>query len=109
MPENLCYPIENSAYTRRWLREVHESLLLRDWEYLDYGPSAAKSWIEEDMLVLVDGGYEYDVESRYPGAKLLQVKPQGEEEQREAFVLFGEPTWDAWLAVAEATLTPSPV
>jgi peptide/nickel transport system substrate-binding protein len=85
LPENLCYPIENSAYTRRWLREVHESLLLRDWEYLDYGPSVAKSWIVEDMLVLVNGA-----ESRYSGAKLLRVKPQGEEEQSEAFVLFGE-------------------
>jgi len=87
LPENLCYPIENSAYTRRWLREVHESLLRRDWEYLDYKPSAAKAWIEEDMLVLAEGA-----EARYSGAKLLRVKPQGAEQQSEAFVLYGEVT-----------------
>lgn len=41
LPENMCYPIENSAVTRRFLYETHETLLLQDWWSHDYVPDAA--------------------------------------------------------------------
>ena len=50
MPENLSYPIENSAYTRRILREVHEFLIKRDWESWEWGPSLADKWEVEEVL-----------------------------------------------------------
>ncbi|MEM6675748.1 MAG: ABC transporter substrate-binding protein [Planctomycetota bacterium] len=52
LPENMCYPIENSAVTRRFLYETHESLLLQDWWSHDFVPNAAASWVEEDLVVL---------------------------------------------------------
>ena len=52
LPENMCYPIENSAVTRRFLYETHETLLLQDWWSHDYVPDAAASWVEEDLVVL---------------------------------------------------------
>ena len=52
LPENMSYPIENSAVTRRFLYETHESLLLQDWWSHDFVPNAAASWGEEDLVVL---------------------------------------------------------
>ena len=52
LPENMCYPIENSAVTRRFLYETHETLLLQDWWTHEYVPDAAASWVEEDLVVL---------------------------------------------------------
>ncbi|MDA8592430.1 ABC transporter substrate-binding protein [Planctomycetota bacterium] len=52
LPENMCYPIENSAVTRRFLYETHETLLLQDWWSHEYVPDAAASWVEEDLVVL---------------------------------------------------------
>ena len=54
LPENMSYPIENSAVTRRMLYEVSETLVLKDWETTEWVPSVAKAWFEEDMLVLND-------------------------------------------------------
>lgn len=54
LPENMCYPIENSAETRRMLFEVHETLLLKDWDTTLHVPNVAKAWHVEDMVVLND-------------------------------------------------------
>ena len=55
MPKHMSYPTENSAVTRRALYEVHESLLLQDWETLRYVPNVAKGYDVEDMIVLKEG------------------------------------------------------
>ncbi len=52
MPENVNYAIENSAVAKRILFEVHEFLLIQDWEMHDFRPRAAESFVTEDMLVL---------------------------------------------------------
>ena len=55
LPQNLCYPVENSAVTRWMLYEVHEFLLQQDWEYWDYRPRVAVSWDTEDTVILNGG------------------------------------------------------
>ena len=88
LPKNMCYPIENSAVTRRMLFEVHESLLSRDWETFEYEPCLVTSWDSEDMLVLADGAA-----AKYGGAVVdVRVKdPKAAEEggQVEARVIYG--------------------
>ncbi len=54
-PKNLNYTIENSASTRRILRELSETLVARDWEYWDLRPVVAKTWVVEDALILKGG------------------------------------------------------
>jgi len=89
MPENLNYVIENSAVTRRMLYEVHEFLLLQDWETHEYVPKAAREFVREDMLVLKAGA-----ESKYEGVVSVLVKDrsEGAEDgaQRQANVLYGQ-------------------
>jgi peptide/nickel transport system substrate-binding protein len=92
LPENICYPIENSAVTRRILYEVHEMLLIQDWEYHDYRPSAAESWVTEDMLVLTPAAAE---EWKGKGAVDVRVKRKGELKEgqqvhRAAVALYGK-------------------
>ncbi|MEM8711538.1 MAG: ABC transporter substrate-binding protein [Planctomycetota bacterium] len=52
MPENMSYPIENSAETRRMLYEVHETLLLEDWESTELVPNVAHTFYVEDLVIL---------------------------------------------------------
>ncbi|MFN0245133.1 MAG: ABC transporter substrate-binding protein [Planctomycetota bacterium] len=58
MPKGLNYAIENTAYARRILYEVHESLLQQDWEWHDWKPNLAARFAVEDRLVRTDGGVE---------------------------------------------------
>jgi len=88
LPKNMCYPIENSAVTRRMLFEVHESMLSRDWETFKYEPCLVTAWDEEDMLVLKDGAA-----AKYPGAVVdVRVKdPEGKDgAQVDARVVYGK-------------------
>jgi peptide/nickel transport system substrate-binding protein len=55
MPTSLCYPIENSGVTRRILYEVHETLLLRDWDTRELRPDLCRRYDVEDTLVLKGG------------------------------------------------------
>lgn len=55
MPKSLCYTIENTAVTRRVLYELHETLLLPDWEQHDLRPDLCSSYEVEDTLVLAGG------------------------------------------------------
>ena len=52
LPKNMNYAIENSGYTRRWLYEVHETLLLQDWWTTQWVPNVAKSFTVEDLVLL---------------------------------------------------------
>lgn len=52
MPESINYAIENSAVTRRMLYEVHESLLIQDWEEHDYRNRLAEQHWVEDLVIL---------------------------------------------------------
>ncbi len=89
MPENINYAIENSAVTRRLLYEVHESMLLQDWETFEYVPSLVKKYESEDMLVLKSGA-----EQKYGSAavkvRVKDTQAEADDAQKDAFVLYGE-------------------
>jgi peptide/nickel transport system substrate-binding protein len=55
MPESLNYLLANSASTRRMLYELHEPLLIQDWEDLSFKPRLSERYVVEDMLVLTAG------------------------------------------------------
>ncbi|MEZ6017932.1 MAG: hypothetical protein R3F49_22700 [Planctomycetota bacterium] len=74
--------------TRRLLYEVHESLLLQDWEYHDYRPSAAEAFVAEDLVVL-----KPEAVGRYPAATEVKVvRRDGEAGLRVVQAIFGEVT-----------------
>ncbi len=54
-PQGLCYPIDPVSYSRRLLRELHETLVERDWETWEFRPRLAKGWETEDTLILKGG------------------------------------------------------
>lgn len=88
MPKHMSYPTENSAVTRRVLYEVHESLLLQDWETHEYVPNVAKAFDTEDMLVLNEGAA-----ANYPDSvmDLLVADPESEEGQHvTARIIYGK-------------------
>ena len=88
MPENINYAIENSAVTRRMLYEVHESLLLQDWETFKYIPKLAESYDSEDMLVLKSSV----AEGTYGAAVKMRVRDmaaEADDAMKEAFILYG--------------------
>ena len=76
LPESICYPVENSAVTRRMLYEVHETLLQQDWEWHDYRPSMARELVNEDLVVIRDGARERYADAA--GSIEVNVKRQGE-------------------------------
>jgi peptide/nickel transport system substrate-binding protein len=55
MPGSLCAVIENLASARRVLYEVHETLLLRDWDTGELKPDLCRRFDVEDTLVLKGG------------------------------------------------------
>jgi peptide/nickel transport system substrate-binding protein len=81
MPEGLNRATENSAVSRWMLYEVHDTLVLQDWEMWDFRPSLAKGWDSEDQLVL-----KPEAAARYPSS----VKIGGAEKERH--VLYGKAT-----------------
>jgi hypothetical protein len=54
MPRSINFALENAVYVHRMLYELHEFLLLQDWESWEYRPLLCHRWDEEDMLVLAD-------------------------------------------------------
>jgi peptide/nickel transport system substrate-binding protein len=101
LPESICYPVENSAVTRRLLYEVHETLLLQDWEWHDYRPSMAKELVTEDLVVIADAARERHANSA--GSIEVNVKRQGEIAEGQASqklvrAFYGavEDAGDAW-------------
>ena len=55
LPRNINYMIENSSYTRWFSWELHEYLVMRDWETWELEPRLARRWDTEDTLVLKGG------------------------------------------------------
>ncbi|MEZ5980291.1 MAG: ABC transporter substrate-binding protein [Planctomycetota bacterium] len=84
LPKHMNYVTENSAVTRRMLYEVHEFLAHQDWESHELVPRVADRWKVEDIAILKPG-----VESKYPAARALRVRPLGYEEAFDGYVLFG--------------------
>lgn len=90
MPKSLCFPIEGSAAARRVLYEVHESLLLRDWDTGKLEPDLCRRFDVEDTLVLKGGRGEGNTNIRVgrfqesaDGFKLLRDVGYGTDEVRE--------------------------
>ena len=52
MPEGLNRAIENSAVSTWMAYEVHDQLVLQDWESWEMKPSLCERWDEEDQLIL---------------------------------------------------------
>lgn len=73
-PKHMNYMTENSATTRRILREVHETLIGRNWETWEFEPVVSESWVEEDTLVL-SGGRGEDNSNIYFG----KITEEGDE------------------------------
>ena len=66
MVEGLNQAVENSAVAR-WIRyEVHDQLVLQDWEMWDYRPSLAEGVDSEDQLIL-----KPEAASKYTEAKVV--------------------------------------
>jgi len=79
MTEGLNRAVENSAVSRWMLYEVHETLVLQNWETWEIDPSLATSWIAEDQLILKPGA-----EATYPTAVRIG------EGDKERFVVYGD-------------------
>ncbi|MDF1800349.1 MAG: ABC transporter substrate-binding protein [Planctomycetota bacterium] len=89
MPENINYAVENSAVTRRMLYEVHESLLLQDWDTFEYVPKLVKGFDTEDMLVLRSS---VDAEKYGDAAVQMRVRDfdaEGDDAMKEALIVYG--------------------
>lgn len=98
-PKHMNYTTENSATTRRILREVHETLVDRDWETWEHRPVVAESFVIEDTLVLPGGrgddnaniyygkiteeGDEYVIQPISTGNKLKETKRVKKEDGME--------------------------
>ncbi len=81
MPEGLNRAIENSAVSNWMLYELHDRLVLQDWETWELEPSLCERWDTEDQIVLVEGAA-----ARHPGA--ARIGPEG----KERAILFGRVT-----------------
>ena len=55
MPKSLNYALVGSGYTRRILYELNETLLLEDWETLEWKPNLCRMWQVEDQVIFKDG------------------------------------------------------
>jgi len=44
MPKSLCYALESSGVIRRLLYELHETLLVRDWDTCEFKPRLCRDW-----------------------------------------------------------------
>lgn len=55
LPKHINYMTENSAVTRRMLREVHEPLVQRNWEFWHEEPVLAEEWWIEDTVIKTGG------------------------------------------------------
>ena len=52
MPRSLNYAIESSGYARRILYELNETLLLEDWETLEWKPLLCRGYDVDDQVLL---------------------------------------------------------
>lgn len=94
MPESLNRVVENSAVTNWMLYEVHERLVMQDWEFWDIKPRLCTHWDTEDQLVL-----KPEAASRYPSA--IQIGSG----DKARWVIYGETTasGDDWKVTPRST------
>ncbi|MFO1011782.1 MAG: ABC transporter substrate-binding protein [Planctomycetota bacterium] len=59
LPRTLNNVLENQGAIRRMMYELHETLLLRDWETMEWGPNLAKEWTVEDAIWVKPGAPDY--------------------------------------------------
>lgn len=53
LPRTLNNVLENQGVIRRMMYELHETLLLRDWETMEWRPNLAREWTVEDAAHLL--------------------------------------------------------
>ncbi|MCA9001609.1 MAG: hypothetical protein KDB61_06785, partial [Planctomycetes bacterium] len=93
LPKHTNYVTENSAYTRRMLFELHETLLIKDWESHRYVPRlAAADPVIEDSLVITQ-----EAKAKYPTTDVVLKRLAKEGETGDTgfvteAVLYGEVT-----------------
>ncbi len=90
LPKHTNYVTENSAYTRRMLYELHETLLLQDWETHRYVPRLATAYpVIEDSLVISAAA-----KGKYPTTDVVLKKLAEEGKDSTGFVteavIYGE-------------------
>lgn len=109
LPKNINYVVENSAVTRRIQYELHETLLIQDWEYHDYRPNAAESFVTEDLVVLTEAAadkYAFVTEARV-------IRRDGGEGLRVVKALYGQVTDlenSVWLKpISAGSELPAPI
>lgn len=66
LPKSLNNVLENEGVIRRIMLELHETLLLRDWETLELAPNLATSWTVEDAVHLKPG-----IATKVPGSFVI--------------------------------------
>ncbi|MBI5363362.1 MAG: hypothetical protein HZA53_09290 [Planctomycetes bacterium] len=59
LPRTLNNVLENQGVIRRVMYEAHETLLLRDWETMEWRPNLAKEWVVEDAIWVKPGAGDY--------------------------------------------------
>ncbi|MDF1838090.1 MAG: ABC transporter substrate-binding protein [Planctomycetota bacterium] len=89
--KHINYATENSAYTRRILYEVHESLLLQDWESHKYVPRLATQYpvIEDALAVTAEAKAKYTTTDVVLKRKVVEGEQAASEFVTEA-VVYGE-------------------
>lgn len=68
LPRTLNNVLENQGVIRRVMYEVHETLLLRDWETMEWRPNLAKEWWVEDAIYST---VPKEDEERVPGGESM--------------------------------------
>lgn len=89
--KHINYATENSAYTRRILYAVHETLLLQDWETHRYVPRLATEFpvIEDCLAITVDAKGNYATTDVVLKRKKVEGQEAASEFVTEA-VVYGE-------------------
>ncbi|MAE71649.1 MAG: hypothetical protein CME06_14420 [Gemmatimonadetes bacterium] len=79
LPEGLNRAIENSAVSNWMLYELHDRLVLQNWETWEIEPSLCKSWDTDDQVVLSEGAA-----AKYQAA--TKIGPEGNQRS----ILYGK-------------------
>ncbi|MEL6716229.1 MAG: hypothetical protein AAFP86_20785, partial [Planctomycetota bacterium] len=98
LPKHTNYATENSGYTRNFLYEVHETLLLQDWWTTEYVPAAAEEVTTEDLVVLTP-----DAPSVPGEIQAEVVRRDGGDGRRVVRAVYGQVVGDRALTVTPLT------
>lgn len=103
LPRTLNNVLENQGAIRRMMYELHETLLLRDWETMEWGPNLAKEWWVADRVV-IKGLVTHEPTVLVAGSANLEaiVVSEGAEE----IELAEPPRPLAWMGTGRDNLAP---